>query len=240
MRQMSGGSRRERRDDEGLVLAGRRAVHGGLVRGGVGARLVPHAHHVLAAQPVRAARRQADGPRTLGTGEVLRRHAHRPAQQARLAHDLVEHHLFRGPADAGDGLHLRAALEALHADGNRLEAQEAVQPVNDRLEVQRGAGGRRSGRGGGGRSHVASEGGVGRHAPSRSVPGAAPAVTVLALPRWNYPTARSGAAGGGSRAGRAGSRSGGRPASRYRRSRIPNTPTATAGSPTCAPRRWCG
>ncbi len=89
----------------------------------------PHARHVLAGLPriVLGAAETHHGA-ALGADQVLRRDADRPAQPRGLRHHLVERVHVLGPADLGDRLHVGPVLEQLHAEGDRAQLEQALEP----------------------------------------------------------------------------------------------------------------
>jgi hypothetical protein len=78
-----------------------------------------------------------DDRAALGADEIRHGDADRPAELARLGHDLIGGVLALGSADLGNGLHLLDGLEELHADGDRAEAQVLVEAVDDGVPVVR-------------------------------------------------------------------------------------------------------
>src|SRR5262245_10630110 len=74
--------------------------------------------------------RSALCPDQVGHGD-----ADRPAELARLSHDLIGGVLRARAADLRDGLHRLHGLEQLHADGDRAQAQVLIQAVDERRPV---------------------------------------------------------------------------------------------------------
>jgi hypothetical protein len=78
---------------------------------------------------------QTDDGAALRSHEIAHRDADRPAELARLRHDLIRRVLARGPADLRNGFHLLHGLEELHPDGDRAQPQVPIQPFDDPVPV---------------------------------------------------------------------------------------------------------
>ena len=98
---------------------------------------IPDAMHPVARQPFLGARVQADDGAALRTHEIIHGDAKGVADPAGLTDDLVHgQFLVRiRPSDLRHRLHLCHRSEAFHADRRRLQAEIAVQSVNNGRKI---------------------------------------------------------------------------------------------------------